>query len=163
MINPFKIGFGYDVHKLAENRKLIIGGIELEHPKGLDGHSDADVLLHAICDALLGALALGDIGKHFPNTDQKFKDIDSRILLLKTYDLIKDNGYILGNIDSTVVIQEPKIAPYIPSMRKVIAEILSAGVEQISIKATTSEGLGYEGRGEGVSAFAIVLLIKKEN
>ncbi|HOI28247.1 MAG TPA: 2-C-methyl-D-erythritol 2,4-cyclodiphosphate synthase [Melioribacteraceae bacterium] len=163
MINPFKIGFGYDVHKLAENRKLIIGGIELEHPKGLDGHSDADVLLHAICDALLGALALGDIGKHFPNTDLKFKDIDSRILLLKTYDLIKDNGYILGNIDSTVVIQEPKIAPYIPSMRKVIAEILSAGVEQISIKATTSEGLGYEGRGEGVSAFAIVLLIKKEN
>lgn len=163
MINPFKIGFGYDVHKLAENRKLIIGGIELEHPKGLDGHSDADVLLHAICDALLGALALGDIGKHFPNTDQKFKDIDSRILLLKTYDLIKDNGYILGNIDSTVVIQEPKIEPYIPSMRKVIAEILSAGVEQISIKATTSEGLGYEGRGEGVSAFAIVLLIKKEN
>jgi len=163
LINPFKIGFGYDVHKLAENRKLIIGGIELEHPKGLDGHSDADVLLHAICDALLGALALGDIGKHFPNTDLKFKDIDSRILLLKTYDLIKDNGYILGNIDSTVVIQEPKIAPYIPSMRKVIAEILSAGVEQISIKATTSEGLGYEGRGEGVSAFAIVLLIKKEN
>lgn len=163
MINPFKIGFGYDVHQLAENRKLIIGGIELEHSKGLDGHSDADVLLHAICDALLGALALGDIGKHFPNTDQKFKDIDSRILLLKTYDLIKDNGYLLGNIDSTIVIQEPKIAPYIPSMRKVIAEILNAGVEQISIKATTSEGLGYEGRGEGVSAYAIVLLIKKEN
>ncbi len=163
MINPFKIGFGYDVHQLAENRKLIIGGIELEHSKGLDGHSDADVLLHAICDALLGALALGDIGKHFPNTDQKFKDIDSRILLLKTYDLIKDNGYLLGNIDSTIVIQEPKIAPYIPSMRKVIAEILNAGVEQISIKATTSEGLGYEGRGEGVSAYAIVFLIKKEN
>lgn len=163
MINPFKIGFGYDVHQLVVNRKLIIGGIEIEHNKGLEGHSDADVLLHAICDALLGALALGDIGKHFPNTDQKFKDIDSRVLLLKTYDLIKDNGYLLGNIDSTIVIQEPKIAPYIPSMRKVIAEILNAGVEQISIKATTSEGLGYEGRGEGVSAYAIVLLIKKEN
>lgn len=163
MINPFKIGFGYDVHQLVVNRKLIIGGIEIEHHKGLEGHSDADVLLHAICDALLGALALGDIGKHFPNTDQKFKDIDSRVLLLKTYDLIKDNGYLLGNIDSTIVIQEPKIAPYIPSMRKVIAEILNAGVEQISIKATTSEGLGYEGRGEGVSAYAIVLLIKKEN
>jgi len=161
--NPFRIGFGYDVHEFAEDRKLFIGGIKIEYPKGLTGHSDADVLLHAISDALLGALALGDIGKHFPNNDLKYKNIDSKILLDKTYDLVKDNGYMLGNIDSTVVVQEPKLAPYIASMRKVIAEILNIGVEQISIKATTSEGLGFEGRGEGISAYAIVLLIKKEN
>ncbi|NMB81824.1 MAG: 2-C-methyl-D-erythritol 2,4-cyclodiphosphate synthase [Ignavibacteria bacterium] len=158
-----RIGFGYDVHEFAEKRKLIIGGVEVEYHKGLKGHSDADVLLHAICDAMLGALALGDIGKHFPNTDSKYKDIDSKILLDKTYNLVKDNGYLLGNIDSTIVIQEPKMASYIPSMRKVIAEILNIGVEQISIKATTSEGLGFEGRGEGVSAYAIVLFNKKEN
>ncbi len=163
MNNPFRIGFGYDVHEFAEDRKLFIGGIEIEYPKGLTGHSDADVLLHAVSDALLGALALGDIGKHFPNNDPKYKNIDSKILLDKTYDLIKDNGYMLGNIDSTVVVQEPKLAPYIASMRKVIAEILNIGVEQVSIKATTSEGLGFEGRGEGISAYAIVLLIKKEN
>ena len=163
MNNPFRIGFGYDVHEFAEDRKLFIGGIKIEYPKGLTGHSDADVLLHAISDALLGALALGDIGKHFPNNDLKYKNIDSKILLDKTYDLVKDNGYMLGNIDSTVVVQEPKLAPYIASMRKVIAEILNIGVEQISIKATTSEGLGFEGRGEGISAYAIVLLIKKEN
>jgi len=162
-LNNIRIGFGYDVHEFAVNRKLIIGGVEVEYNKGLAGHSDADVLLHAICDALLGALALGDIGKHFPNTDSKYKDIDSKILLDKTSNLVKDNGYLLGNIDSTIVIQEPKMAPYIPSMRKVIAEILNIGVEQISIKATTSEGLGFEGRGEGVSAYAIVLLNKKEN
>lgn len=163
MNNQIRIGFGYDVHEFAEKRKLIIGGVELEFHKGLEGHSDADVLLHAICDAMLGALALGDIGKHFPNTDSKYKDIDSKILLDKTYNLVKDNGYLLGNIDSTIVIQEPKMASYIPSMRKVIAEILNIGVEQISIKATTSEGLGFEGRGEGVSAYAIVLFNKKEN
>ena len=163
MNNPFRIGFGYDVHEFAEDRRLLIGGVEIEYPKGLTGHSDADVLLHAISDALLGALALGDIGKHFPNNDPKYKNIDSKILLDKTYDLVKNNGYMLGNIDSTVVVQEPKLAPYIASMRKVIAEILSIGVEQVSIKATTSEGLGFEGRGEGVSAYAIVLLIKKEN
>lgn len=163
MINQIRIGFGYDVHEFTVNRKLIIGGVEVEYHKGLAGHSDADVLLHAICDSLLGALALGDIGKHFPNTDSKYKDIDSKILLDKTYNLVKDNGYLLGNIDSTVVIQEPKMAPYIPLMRKVIAEILNIGVEQISIKATTSEGLGFEGRSEGVSAYAIVLLNKKEN
>lgn len=163
MNNQIRIGFGYDVHEFAEKRKLIIGGVEVEYHKGLKGHSDADVLLHAICDAMLGALALGDIGKHFPNTDSKYKDIDSKILLDKTYNLVKDNGYLLGNIDSTIVIQEPKMASYIPSMRKVIAEILNIGVEQISIKATTSEGLGFEGRGEGVSAYAIVLFNKKEN
>ncbi|MEW6507857.1 MAG: 2-C-methyl-D-erythritol 2,4-cyclodiphosphate synthase [Bacteroidota bacterium] len=158
-----RIGFGYDVHEFAENRKLIIGGVEIDYHKGLAGHSDADVLLHAICDALLGALALGDIGKHFPNTDSKYKNIDSKILLDKTYNLVKDNGFVLCNIDSTLVIQEPKMNLYITSMRKIIAETLNIGVEQISIKATTSEGLGFEGRGEGVSAFAIVLLNKKEN
>ncbi len=163
MNNQIRIGFGYDVHELADNRKLIIGGVEVEYSKGLSGHSDADVLLHAICDALLGALALGDIGKHFPNTDPRYKNIDSKILLEKTYSLVKDTGYILGNIDSTIVIQEPKMSLHISSMRKVIAETLSIGVEQISIKATTSEGLGFEGRKEGVSAYAIVLLNKKEN
>lgn len=162
-MNNIRIGFGYDVHEFAVNRKLIIGGVDVEYHKGLAGHSDADVLLHAICDALLGALALGDIGKHFPNTDSKYKNIDSKILLAKTYDLIKDNSYHLCNIDSTVVAQEPKLSPYIPSMRKVIAEILNVVVEQISIKATTSEGLGFEGRGEGISAYAVVLLNKKEN
>lgn len=163
MNNPFRIGSGFDVHEFAEDRKLFIGGVEIEYSKGLTGHSDADVLLHAICDALLGALALGDIGKHFPNNDIRYKNIDSKILLEKTYALIKDNGYLLGNIDSTVVLQEPKIFPYVASMRKIIAEILNIGVEQVSIKATTSEGLGFEGRGEGISAYAIVLLIKKEN
>lgn len=163
MNNPIRIGFGYDVHGFAENRKLIMGGVEIEYGKGLSGHSDADVLLHAICDSLLGALALGDIGKHFPNTDPKYKNIDSKILLEKTYGLVKDTGYVLCNIDSTIVLQEPKMAPYISSMRKVIAEVLNIGVEQISIKATTSEGLGFEGRSEGVSAYAIVLLNKKEN
>ncbi len=163
MNNQIRIGFGYDVHEFAENRKLVIGGVEIEYNKGLSGHSDADVLLHAICDALLGALALGDIGKHFPNTDPKYKNIDSKILLEKTYSLVKDTGYLLVNIDSTIVMQEPKMSPYISSMRKVIAETLSIGVEQISIKATTSEGLGFEGRKEGVSAYAIVLLNKKEN
>lgn len=162
-MNNIRIGFGYDVHQFAEGRKLFIGGVQLEYFKGLAGHSDADVLLHAISDALLGALALGDIGIHFPNNEPKYKNIDSKILLAKTYDLIKDNGYLLCNIDSTVVAQEPKLSPYIPSMRKVIAEILSVGVEQISIKATTSEGLGFEGRGEGISAYAVVLLNKKEN
>lgn len=163
MTSTIRIGFGYDVHEFAENRKLIIGGVEIDYHKGLAGHSDADVLLHAICDALLGALALGDIGKHFPNTDSKYKNIDSKILLDKTYNLVKDNGFVLCNIDSTLVIQEPKMNLYITSMRKIIAETLNIGVEQISIKATTSEGLGFEGRGEGVSAFAIVLLNKKEN
>lgn len=162
-MNTIKIGFGYDVHKFALDRKLIIGGVEIDYTKGLVGHSDADVLLHAICDALLGALALGDIGKHFPNDDPKYKDIDSKILLEKTFSIIKSLGFVVGNIDSTVVLQEPKLAPYINSMRKVIADILNVGIEQVSIKATTSEGLGFEGKGEGVSAFATVLLNKLEN
>lgn len=159
---PFKIGFGYDVHQFADKRKLFIGGVEVNYSKGLTGHSDADVLLHAICDAMLGALSLGDLGKHFPNTDEAFKNIDSKLLLQKTNDLIEANGFFIGNIDSTVVIEEPKLMPYIFEMRKVISGILKINVDQISIKATTSEGIGFPGRKEGAAAYAIVLLIKKE-
>ncbi|MCZ6702405.1 MAG: 2-C-methyl-D-erythritol 2,4-cyclodiphosphate synthase [Ignavibacteria bacterium] len=158
----YKTGIGYDVHAYADNRKLIIGGIEIPHPKGLAGHSDADVLLHAITDALLGALALGDIGKHFPDTDEQFKDMDSAILLKKTYQLIKEKGYKIGNIDSVVALQEPKIAKYILRIREKISSILEAGIDQISIKATTTERLGFIGREEGISAFASVLIFKAE-
>jgi len=158
----YKTGIGYDVHAFADNRKLIIGGIEIPHHKGLAGHSDADVLLHAITDALLGALALGDIGKHFPDTDEQFKDVDSAILLKKVYHLIKKKGYKIGNIDSVVTLQEPKLAEYILQIREKISAILEAGTDQISIKATTTEGLGFIGREEGVSAFASVLIFKTE-
>ncbi len=158
----YKTGIGYDVHAFADNRKLIIGGIEIPHPKGLAGHSDADVLLHAITDALLGALALGDIGKHFPDTDEQFKDMDSAILLKKTYQLIKEKGYKIGNIDSVVALQEPKIAKYILRIREKISSILEAGIDQISIKATTTERLGFIGREEGISAFVSVLILKAE-
>ncbi|MCH9028126.1 MAG: 2-C-methyl-D-erythritol 2,4-cyclodiphosphate synthase [Bacteroidetes bacterium] len=158
----YRTGIGFDVHAFADNRKLIIGGIEIPHHKGLAGHSDADVLLHAITDALLGALALGDIGKHFPDTDEQFKDVDSAILLKKTYQLIKEKGYKIGNIDSVVALQEPKIAKYILQIREKISSILEAGIDQISIKATTTEGLGFIGREEGISAFASVLIFKAE-
>lgn len=161
MKNNFRTGIGFDVHAFAEGRKLIIGGIEIPHKKGLQGHSDADVLLHAICDALLGALALGDIGKHFPDTDPKFKDADSAVFLKNIYKLITGNGYELGNIDSIVAMQLPKLAPFIPQMQKKIAGILETETENISIKATTTEKLGFVGREEGISAFATVLLIKK--
>lgn len=158
----YRTGIGYDVHAFADNRKLIIGGIEIPHHKGLAGHSDADVLLHAITDALLGALALGDIGKHFPDTDEHFKDVDSAILLKKTYQLIKEKGYKIGNIDSVVVLQKPKLAEYIPQIQEKISSILEADVDQISIKATTTEGLGFIGREEGISAFASVLILKAD-
>jgi len=158
----YRTGIGYDVHAFADNRKLIIGGIEIPHHKGLAGHSDADVLLHAITDALLGALALGDIGKHFPDTDKQFKDVDSTILLKKTYQLIKEKGYKIGNIDSVVVLQKPKLAEYIPQIQKKISSILETGTDQISIKATTTEGLGFIGREEGISAFASVLILKAD-
>lgn len=162
MSGLYRIGYGYDVHEFSDNRKLIIGGIEIPYEKGLIGHSDADVLLHAICDALLGALALGDIGMHFPNTDPKFKDADSKLLLKHVYDLILSNNCIINNIDSTILLEKPKLAQFIPQMRKVIAEILNIGLEQISIKATTTEGLGFVGREEGCAANAVVLLTKKE-
>jgi 2-C-methyl-D-erythritol 2,4-cyclodiphosphate synthase len=156
----FRIGYGYDVHKLVPGRKLILGGVEIPHDLGLEGHSDADVLLHAITDAMLGALALGDIGTHFPDTDPKYKNVDSRILLRDAYDLIKKKGYELGNLDATVVAQDPKLKPYILHIRETIASDLNSGIENVSVKATTSEWLGFEGRKEGISSSAVVLLTK---
>lgn len=156
---PFRTGFGIDFHQLAEARELWIGGIKLEHSKGALGHSDADVLLHAICDAMLGALSLGDIGFHFPDTDETYKNIDSKILLEKTIWLVREAEYVVGNIDSTVCLELPKIKPYISSMQKVIAEILNIHETQVSIKATTSEKMGFVGRQEGIAAYATVLLI----
>lgn len=154
----FRIGYGYDVHKLVSERKLILGGVEIPHHLGLEGHSDADVLLHAITDGLLGALALGDIGKHFPDTDPKYKNADSRILLKDAYKLIKNKGFELGNLDATIVAQEPKLLPFISQIRETIAGDLETEIENISIKATTSEWLGFEGRKEGISCSAVVLL-----
>lgn len=162
MNSHFKIGHGYDVHPFAPNRKLILGGVEIPYSKGLLGHSDADVLLHAICDAILGALALGDIGKHFPNTDPKYKDADSKQLLNQVYYLMNDFHYEIGNIDSTILLEEPKLLAYIPAMRKVIAGILNVDVDHVSVKATTSERLGFVGREEGCAAHVVVLLTKKD-
>lgn len=155
-----RIGIGYDVHKLVENRQLILGGIEIDHYLGLLGHSDADVCIHAIMDAILGALALGDIGKLFPDSDMKYKDIDSKILLKKVYNIMMEKGYKIGNIDTVIAAQEPKLAPYIDKMRKIISEILNTEITNISIKATTTEKLGFEGREEGISTYAVVLLEK---
>ena len=153
-----RIGMGYDVHKLVEGRKLILGGVEIPHTLGLLGHSDADVLVHAIMDALLGAAALGDIGKHFPDTDPKYEGISSMKLLSHVGKLLEEKGYIIGNIDATVIAQKPKLAPYIEQMRENIARELGISVDQISIKATTEEGLGFTGRQEGISSQAICLL-----
>lgn len=153
-----RIGHGYDVHKLVENRKLILGGVEIPYEKGLLGHSDADVLLHAIMDSLLGACALGDIGKHFPDSNSQYKDADSVELLKCVVKIIKDAGYKISNIDSTVVAQAPKLAGYIEKMRKNIAEACGIDVNQISVKATTEEKLGFTGSGEGISATAVCLL-----
>lgn len=157
----FRVGFGYDVHKLEKGRKFILGGIEIKAEKGPLAHSDGDVLIHAICDALLGALALGDIGKHFPDSSNEFKDIDSRILLKKSFQLIKELGYSVSNIDSTVCLQSPKIQDYIPNMRQNLATDLGLDPGQVSVKATTTEKLGFIGKGKGISAYAIVLLEKK--
>lgn len=162
MNQPFRTGFGIDFHQLVEGRELWIGGIKLEHSKGALGHSDADVLLHAICDAMLGAVALGDIGVHFPDTDAAFKNIDSKILLAKTNELVKNSGYRIGNIDSTICLEFPKIKPYTAAMKKVISEILLIEENQVSIKATTSEKMGFVGRGEGIAAYATVLLMAIE-
>lgn len=155
-----KIGFGYDVHKLVENRKLILGGVEISHETGLLGHSDADVVIHAIMDSILGALALGDIGKHFPDTDKKYKDISSMILLERVYKLMKDNGYKIGNIDATIGAQRPKLASYIEDMRINISKVLNTKIENINIKATTTEELGFVGREEGISSYSVCLLEK---
>jgi len=153
-----RIGMGYDVHKLVENRKMIIGGVEIPCEKGLLGHSDADVLLHAIMDALLGAAALGDIGKHFPDTDEKFKGISSLLLLEEVGKLVKEKGFHIGNIDSTIIAQWPKMAPYMPQMVKNISSALCISIDNVNVKATTEEGLGFTGRKEGISANSICLL-----
>lgn len=153
-----RIGHGYDVHRLVEDRKLIIGGVQIPYEKGLLGHSDADVLLHAVCDALLGAAALGDIGKHFPDTDERFHGIDSGLLLKHTVELIKTQGFSIVNIDCTVIAQKPKLAPYIEQMRSNIASVAGINIGGVNVKATTEEGLGFTGEGEGISAHAVCLL-----
>lgn len=153
-----RIGHGYDVHRFAENRKLILGGVRIPSDKGLLGHSDADVLLHAISDALLGAAALGDIGKHFPDTDMAFKDADSRVLLRRCVALLKEKGYKISNIDATVIAQKPKLAPFIGEMIKNIAEDCGVGTDRVNIKATTEEGLGFTGELLGISAHAVCII-----
>lgn len=155
-----KVGLGVDFHQLVEGRDFWLGGVLVPHSKGALGHSDADVLLHAICDALLGAAALGDIGVHFPDTSQEFKNIDSKILLAKTYALVTEKGYTISNVDATLCLQAPKIKPYVPQMVAAIAAILNLSEEDVSIKATTTETLGFVGREEGVVAYATALLIK---
>jgi 2-C-methyl-D-erythritol 2,4-cyclodiphosphate synthase len=157
----FRIGFGYDVHKLSEGLTLTVGGIKVSHTKGSVGHSDGDVLIHAICDALLGAANMRDIGWHFPDTDNTYKGIDSKILLKKTINIIEQAGYIIGNIDSTISLQQPKIKDLIPEMKKTLSEVCNTNIDTISIKATTTEKLGFEGREEGISAYAVVLIYKK--
>ena len=153
-----RIGNGYDVHKLTENRDLIIGGVKIPYDKGLLGHSDADVLLHAVCDALLGAAALGDIGRHFPDNNPEYKGIDSRILLRNVAKLIRQNGFEIENIDATVIAQAPKISPYIDNMRQNIADDCGIEIAQVNVKATTEEGLGFTGNGQGISAAAVCLI-----
>lgn len=153
-----RIGQGVDFHQLGENRELWLGGVKIEHTKGAVGHSDADVLLHAICDALLGAACLGDIGLHFPDTDQTYKNIDSKILLQKTVELLKTEGYTIINIDSTLCLETPKIKPYVPQMQQTIAAICGLTIKDVSIKATTTERMGFVGREEGLVAYASVLL-----
>ncbi len=155
-----RIGIGYDVHRLEEGRKLIIGGVEIPHEKGLLGHSDADVLIHAVMDAILGALGAGDIGRHFPDNDAAFKDIDSRILLRRVSALMEERAYRIGNLDAVIIAQAPKMLPHIEAMKKNIAEDLGTDSERLNIKATTTERLGFEGRGEGIAAQVAVLLSK---
>ena len=156
-----RIGHGYDVHRLVEGRRLILGGVEIEYEKGLDGHSDADVLAHAIADALLGAAALGDIGKHFPDTDKKYKGADSLMLLNRVVALLCARGYSVSNVDATVIAQAPKLAPHIELMRKNLALALRLAPDRVSVKATTEEKLGFSGRGEGISAHAVCIIVKK--
>lgn len=154
-----RVGFGYDVHPLQEGKEFWLGGIKIPHTHGAVGHSDADTLIHAMCDAFLGAANLGDIGMHFPNTSEEFKGIDSKILLKKVAAMLKKEGFEIGNVDCTVTLEEPKIAPYIPEMKKLLAEVLRIPLKNISIKATTTEKLGFVGRAEGVCAYAICLLM----
>lgn len=158
-----RTGIGYDVHQLRDGLPLWLGGVQVPHTKGLLGHSDADVLIHAICDALLGAAALGDIGIHFPDSDPAYKGIDSKILLANVCKLLKDNGYSIGNIDSILCMQKPKVAPFIPAMRETLAATMGIAIDKVSVKATTTEHLGFEGREEGISAIANVLITKNDD
>ncbi len=158
-----RIGNGYDVHRLVKGRKLILGGVDIEHTLGLDGHSDADALLHAVCDALLGACGAGDLGHHFPDTSDEYKDISSLILLERVNGSLKERGYKLGNLDATIVAQQPKLAPHITQMRQNIASTLNASLNQVNVKATTTEKLGFAGREEGIAAYAVVLLEEVES
>ena len=160
-MKDIRIGHGYDVHALAEGLRLVIGGVELEHTKGCVAHSDGDVAIHAICDAMLGALALGDIGKLFPDTSAEFKGIDSKILLRRVCDVIAEKGYQVGNIDCTIAMQRPKLRPHIDTMRATLASVIGIDVDRVSVKATTTERLGFEGREEGVSVHSVVLLYKE--
>ena len=157
-MTEFRIGHGYDVHKLVPDRKLILGGVDIPHETGLLGHSDADVLLHAVMDAVFGAMGKGDIGKHFPDTDGSYKDISSMLLAEKCADVMQKNGYSIGNIDVTVIAQRPKLAPYIEKMRENVARAFATDISCVNIKATTEEGLGFTGRKEGISAHAVVLI-----
>jgi len=159
-MQKIRVGLGFDVHQLAEGEEFWLGGILLDYHKGAVGHSDADVLIHAICDALLGAASLGDIGVHFPDTSNDYKGIDSKILLARVVELLKEKNYSIGNIDATVSLQMPKLKPIIPEMRKVIASVMNIDIEDISIKATTTEWLGYVGKGEGINAHAVALIYK---
>ncbi|MBP5515487.1 MAG: 2-C-methyl-D-erythritol 2,4-cyclodiphosphate synthase [Bacteroidales bacterium] len=156
-----RTGIGYDVHRLDEGLQLWLGGVNVPHTKGLVGHSDADVLIHAICDALLGAAALGDIGQHFPDNDPAYKGIDSKILLDRTCTLLRNNGFEIGNVDAILCMQRPKVAPFIPAMRQTLADVMHIDTQDVSVKATTTEHLGFEGREEGISAIANVLIVKQ--
>lgn len=158
-----KVGIGYDVHALVENRKLIIGGVTIPYDKGLSGHSDADVLIHAIIDSLLGAMGKGDIGKLFPDTENKYKDADSRVLLREVYEIMNENNLQVGNIDAVIIAQKPKMSPFIDEMKKNISEDLKTDIANINIKATTTENLGFEGKGQGIASQSICLLETKEN
>jgi len=162
MTPNFRIGFGFDVHRLEKGRKFILGGIEIPNKKGPSGHSDADVLIHAICDALLGAAGLRDIGFHFPNTDQQFKNIDSALLLKKVCDLLHEKKFSIGNIDATVVLEQPKVNPHTDAMKKKLAEVMNVSTDQISIKATTNERMGFIGKEKGVAAYAVALIISPD-
>ena len=159
-MSHFRVGFGYDVHQLVSGRKLIIGGVEIQHEKGALGHSDADVLLHALCDAILGAAGLGDIGTYFPDNNPEFKDIDSRLLLSQVMQMAKDKGFAVGNIDATVILQNPKIKDYIPKIKENISSFLEIGLSDLSVKATTTEKLGFVGKEKGLEAYAVVLLYR---
>ena len=154
-----RIGQGFDAHKFKDSGRLVLGGVEIPYEKGMEAHSDGDVVIHALCDALLGAMALGDIGQHFPDTDNEFKGIDSRILLTKVMEMVRQGGMKLGNADITIIAQEPKMAPFIKPMREILSQDMSTGIQNVSVKATTTEKMGFMGRGEGIAVSAVVLLI----